>query len=222
MKLLLTSGGLSNSSIINALKELAQKPFSELNLAFIPTASNIEEGDKSWLIDDLETCKDLKFKSIDIVDISALPQELWYKRLQAADIFLVEGGNTYYLMHWVKKSGLREVLPELLKSRIYVGISAGSMIPNPTIILSSSEKSFVETTGVQVSDEGLGLVNFLIEPHINSPYFPDSTFGHIERIATDLKYPVYAIDDETAIRVVDDQIAIISEGAWKLFNKKND
>lgn len=72
MKLLLTSAGLTNKTISNALLELTGRPFAELDLAFVPTASNVEAGDKDWVIDDLNYCKNLGFKSIDIVDISAI------------------------------------------------------------------------------------------------------------------------------------------------------
>jgi len=102
MKILLTSGGLSNKSIVDALLELTERPFAELNLAFVPTAANVESGDKDWLIADLVTCTKLGFKSIDIVDISAIPKDVWLPRLQEADVFFFEGGNTYHLMEWVE------------------------------------------------------------------------------------------------------------------------
>lgn len=218
MKLLLTSGGLTNNAIITSLSNLTQKPFNELNIAFIPTALNLEEGDKWWVIEDLIACKNLGFKSIDIVDISALPKDVWQKRLEEANIILVEGGNTYHLLYWVNKSGLKELLPELLKTRVYIGISAGSMITNPSIILSHSEKTFAKANGITVGDEGLGLVDFLIDPHINSPYSPELTFEYSEKLSKTVSYPVYAIDDQTAIQVVDNKISVISEGQWKKFN----
>lgn len=207
-----------NDSIINALSDLIQKPFKQLNLAFIPTASNLEEGDKRWLIDDLKTCERLGFKSIDIVDISALPKEIWQTRLEDADVLLVEGGNTYHLMYWVEKSGLKDLLPELLKTRVYIGISAGSMIPNPSLVLSSSEKRFVEATGIKMSDQGLGLVDFLIEPHINSKYFPEYTFEKVAESAKNIPHTIYAIDDQSAVKVIDREVSVISEGEWKKFN----
>ncbi len=223
MKLLLTSGGFSNKGIINnsivsALKELAGKPFSSLNLAFVPTASNMEEGDKWWLIEDLEVLKKLEFKEIDIVDISALPQKIWQKRLGNADILLFEGGNTYHLMYWINKSGLKDVLQNLLKDKVYVGISAGSIVATPSLILSSAEKEPLKEIGEEIYDEGLKMVDFLIEPHINSQYFPELTFDYVEQRAKNIPYCIYALDDNSAVKVLDNTISIISKGKWKKFN----
>lgn len=218
MKLLLTSGGLSNESIINALLELTERPFAELNLAFIPTAANVEQGDKDWMINDLVTCTKLGFKSIDIVDISALPKDIWLTRLQEADIFFVEGGNTFHLMDWIEKSGLKDLLPEMLKSKVYVGVSAGSMVVCPSLDLSTSDRLYSESIGKYKKDEGLGFVDFLIRPHLNSPYFPNVNLENLETLAQELTNTFYAIDDNTAIKVVDGKIEVISEGEWRRFN----
>lgn len=207
-----------NKSIVSALKELTQKPFSKLNLAFIPTASNLEEGDKWWLIEDLETCKRLKFKSIDLVDISALPRKVWQKRLEEANVLLFEGGNTCHLMYWINKSGLKDLLPELLKTRVYVGISAGTIVATPSLILSSAEKEPLKEIGETIYDEGLGFVDFLIEPHINNKHFPELTFDYVEKQSKRISQQIYALDDNSAIKVVDGKISIISEGEWKKFN----
>jgi len=220
MKLLLTSGGLSNSSIVNALQELVVKPFSELKIAFIPTAANLEEGDKKdWFIKDLINLKELKFNSIDIVDISALPKEIWLERLKEADVLYVEGGNTYHLMYWFNQSGLSEILPELLKTKIYVGVSAGTVVATPSIINAHSEKQLLLDIKEITYNNGLSLVNFMIEPHINSVWFKDSTFDNLEKRSKEYKYPIYGLDDNSAIKIDGDKIELISEGEWKLFKK---
>src|SRR3989344_1858055 len=157
MKLLITSGGVSNPSLVDALQKLVGKPFDQTNVAFIPTASNMEDGDKWWLIKDLEICKNLKFKTVDIVDISALPPEIWQKRLEEADVFIFEGGNTYHLMYWLNKSGLKDLLPELLKTRVWVGISAGTIVATPSLYLSSDEEEPVRQIGETIYSDGLNL-----------------------------------------------------------------
>lgn len=219
MKLLLTSGGLTNQTIVKALDELAGKPLDQLKVAFVPTASNLEEGDKWWLIDDLRRLSFLKFKQIDIVDISALPKEIWQKRLEEADVFFVEGGNTYHLMHWVNKSGLSKILPKLLETRIYIGVSAGTMIINPTIVHAYQEKSLSKKINKDNSDKGLGYVNFIVEPHLNSSWFPELTLENLEKRLKDYPYTVYAIDDDTAIKIDGDNIEVVSQGVWKKFEK---
>ena len=217
MKLLLTSGGLENQSMINALRELIGKDFKDTKLVFIPTAANMEEGDKWWLINDLVKCKELGFKEIDITDIAAVPQKVWQPRLEKADVILVSGGNTSYLMGQIKKSGLAEVLPELLKTRIYVGISAGSMVVAPKLKEKEMQRLYEEPIVDDDTNEGLGFVDFLVVPHMNSPYFPRAA-ELIDEVAKDIDIPLYAIDDQTAVKVVDKKVEVITEGKWKRFN----
>ena len=218
MKLLLTSAGISNKSISDAFLELTEKPFSELNVAFIPTASNVEKGDKFWLIDDLISLKNLGFKQVDIVDISALSKDAWLPRLEEADIFYFEGGNTFHLMHWIEKSGLKEILPEMLKTKVYVGVSAGSMVACKNLDLSTSERLYDEKVDETAKDEGLGYIDFLVRPHLNSPYFPKLNLENLEKMSQEFADTFYAIDDQTAIKIVDGKMEIISEGVWKKFN----
>ena len=217
MKLLLTSGGLTNESIVGALQELIGKPFKETKLAFIPTAANIEAIDKGWLIDNLVECKKVGFKEIDIVDIAALPKEMWLPRLESAAVIMVGGGNTSYLMGQIKKSGLAEILPTLLETRVYAGISAGSMVMTPTLREKEMQRLFEEPIVDDDSNEGLGLVDFLIVPHMNSPYFP-RVAELIDDVAEDIDIPFYAIDDQTAVKVVDGKVEVVTEGKWKKYN----
>lgn len=219
MKLLLTSGGIENQSMIKALRELLGKEFNKSNLVFVPTAANAEVGDKWWLISDLVKCKELGFKEIDIADIAVLPEKDWQARLRKADVIVFGGGNTSYLMGQIRRSGLAKILPELLKSRVYVGISAGSMITAPSLEEEKMQVMYEEPI-IKVDEDtnkGLGLVDFLVIPHVGSPYFPK-----VERLVKDLAkqihMPLYAIDDQTAVKVIDGKIEIVTEGNWKKFN----
>ena len=222
MKLLLTSSGLANKSIAEALLDLAGKPFNKLNLVFIPTAANIEKGDKEWLIKDLINCRNLGFASIDIVDISAVSRDIWEPRIKEANVLLFGGGNTFHLMHWLRKSGLKEILPELLTDRIYVGISAGSMVASHSLFLSTTKPFYYpDGVGENKKEEALGFVNFHIRPHFNSPDFPTLRKKNLEKIAKELEKPMYAIDDQTAIKVVDGKVKIISEGEYLELNLPN-
>lgn len=217
MKLLLTSGGLENQSMVNALGDLLGKDFKDANLVFIPTAANMEEGDKWWLINDLVKCRELGFKEVDITDIAAVPQEVWQKRLEKADVIMFSGGNTSYLMGQIKKSGLADILPTLLKTRVYVGISAGSMVVAPKLKEKEMQRLYEEPIVDDDTNEGLGLVDFLVVPHMNSPYFPRAS-ELIDEVAKDIEIPLYAIDDQTAVKVVDDKVEVITEGKWKRYN----
>jgi len=214
MKLLLTSAGLSNKTINNALEKLLGEPVEGKRLAFVPTAANVEEGDKHWLVDDYNNCRKADFE-VDIVDISALSKDQWQPRLEQAKVIFFGGGNTFHLMYWMKKSGLVELLPELLKTRIYVGISAGSCVAGPTIY-NSVQNLFGEKYDLEIR-EGLGLVDLQFIPHLNSPHFDKIRKGNLELAAKDLKEPVYALDDQSALVVDGDQVEIVSEGEWLKF-----
>lgn len=218
MKLLLTSAGLENKSIIKALQELVIKPFSELKIAFIPTAANVEKGNKLWLIKDYLNLKKQKYKFIDIVDIASIPKEIWLPRLKNANVIFVGGGNTFYLMSWIKKSGLDKELPLLLKNRVYVGISAGSMVISSNLQTSTSSKSYSKKVFPLKNEKGLSFVDFQVRPHFNSKHFPTITTRYLEKIAKNILESIYAIDDNSAIKIDGDKIEIISEGSWKKFN----
>lgn len=215
MKLLLTSSGLANDSIVTALEKLVGTPLKNLPLAFIPTASNVESGGKDWVIRDLICLQELGF-SVDIVDISALPKTLWLPRLEAAKVLFFEGGNTFHLMHWIEKSGLKDELSDLLKSRIYVGVSAGSCVAGPTIY-NSVQNLFGESYDLEIK-LGLHLVDLQIVPHLNSTHFYKITESNLREAAKELSEPVYAIDDNSALVVNDAEIKVVSEGEWHLFN----
>ncbi len=197
---MLTSTGITNKSLTAALKGLVGK--RKIRIAFIPTAANVEPGEKSWLIHSYNNCE--KLGIVDIVDISALEKRVWLPRLRKANVIFVGGGDPDHLMRWVRKSGLQKELPSLLKSKVYVGISAGSMI-----LL----KRFF-------SSQGLGYVDFNFRPHLNSPYFPEATEEKISSVAKRLKGDTYAIGDGSAIVWTDGKIRIISDGTWRKYPGK--
>lgn len=226
MRLFLTSGGITNPTLARALQELVGKPYEEMKIAFIPTAAFADRGDKGWLIDDLHRINDLG-ASVDIADIAQLRWGDIYSRLEFADVIFVGGGNTYYLSYWMKESGLFEKLPELLKTRVYAGISAGSMIVGDNLKTSSTALA----RGVLKDEEydELGphgrsaaitahLVPFVVRPHMNSRYFPMIREKALLEVTKTMTVPVYAIDDQTAIRIIDDEIVVVSEGEWKIYD----
>lgn len=218
MKLLLTSAGLSNQSIVTVLFDLVGKKPQDTNLVFIPTASNVEIGDKSWLINDLINLKNLNFKQIDIVDISALEPEIWQEKFKQADVLFFEGGNTYHLMNWLNRSGLTTLLPKLLKDKVYVGVSAGSMVTSNDLALEISQKVYGDDLNETGNMDGLGYVDFYVLPHLNSECFPKVRKGDIEKTITGMAQKFYALDDNSAIKVIDGAIEIISEGVFYEFN----
>lgn len=221
MRLLLTSAGIKNPSIHNALVDLLGKPIAESNALCIPTASYghtwvTPEG--AWRFisgNNPETpMVELGWKSVGLLELTALPsidRERWVSWVQETDVFLVNGGDPRYLCHWMKQSGLAELLPAL--DAVWVGLSAGSLVLTPSV--GDWDVEWVSPTGRD--DTMLGLVDFSIFPHLDYPTFPKNSMAHAEKWAADLSVPGYAIDDETAIKVVDGTVEVISEGHWKLF-----
>lgn len=206
MRLLLTSGGITNETLAQALREMVN---GEIRIAFIPTAANVEGEPKDWLIRNFVECE--RLGPVDIVDISAIERELWLPRIEAASVIVVGGGDTVHLIEWMRRSGFANELPRLLETRVYVGISAGSIATNPKL----ATKSDVLYYGVERPlADGLGLVDFYVVPHLNSPDFPKAREPLIRNLATKVPGPLYAIDDACAIRVVDAAARAIGEGTW--------
>ena len=214
MKFLLTSGGIKNPSIHNALVELLGKPIAECSALAISTASYaIPNGPiMAWRFlsgNEADTpMVELGWKSVGVLELTALPsipKDLW---VPETDVILVNGGDPLYLNYWMQQSGLADLLPSL--RGVWAGLSAGSMIMTPNI-----GQEFVNWTPPTGGDETLGLVDFSIFPHLDHPDLPWNTMANAEKWAAKLTVPAYAMDDHTAIKVVDGVVEVISEGNWK-------
>jgi dipeptidase E len=158
---------------------------------------------------------ELGWRSLGVLELTALPsidKARWQTWVRKTDVLLVNGGDALYLCHWLRQSGLADLLPSLEKL-VWVGLSAGSMVMTPRV-----GDEFVESKpSITGDDVTLGLVDFSIFPHLNHPDLPENTLAHAERWARGIAGPAYAIDDETAIQVVDGAVKVISEGHWKHF-----
>jgi dipeptidase E len=220
MKLLLTSAGVNNPTIHGALVELLGKPIAESTALCIPTGgygSSYGSPAGAWRFisgnSDQPMCE-LGWKSLGVLELTALPsldRKLWVPWVEETDVLLANGGDALYLAHWMRQSGVADLLPSL-KDKVYVGFSAGSMVMTPRI-----GADFVGWRSPTGDDRTLGVVDFSIFPHVDHPDLPENTMAHAERWAAGLSGPAYAIDDDTAIQVVDGNAEVISEGHWKLF-----
>jgi dipeptidase E len=222
MRLLLTSAGIKNASIRDALIGLLGKPIAEANALCIPTAMYghpmVGPGPGAWrFISGREPgtpmCE-LGWKSLGVLELTALPsidEEHWVPKVREADVLLVAGGDALYLSHWMRGSGLADLLPSL-RETVWVGLSAGSMMMTPRI-----GEDFVGWTPPTGGDGALGIVGFSIFPHLDHEDLPENTMADAERWAAGLGGPAYAIDDQTAIKVTDDTVEVVSEGHWRLF-----
>jgi len=222
MRFLLTSAGVKNDSIRNALVELLGKPIAESTALCIPTAQyghpSVGPGAGPWRFisgnSDLPMVE-LGWKSMGVLELTALPSidaERWVPKVRETDALLVAGGDALYLCHWMRQSGLADMLPSL--DSVWVGLSAGSMVVTPRI-----GADFVEWQSPTGDDRTLGIVDFSIFPHLDHPKLPENSMADAERWAADLGAPAYAIDDETAIKVADGAVDVVTEGHWKLFTR---
>jgi dipeptidase E len=219
LKLLLSSGGITNTSIRDALVDLLGKPVADSTALCVPTAQwghpmcgpvsvrGFVSGLPPW-----NGMSSLEWKSLGVLELTALPTigaDRWVPWVEEADVLLVDGGDATYLCHWIRESGLADLLPSL-PDTVWVGVSAGSMVMTPRI-----GEAFVEWPSAP-DDRTLGVVNFSIFPHLN--VFPQNTLADAERWAAGIGTPSYALDDQSAIKVTDGGVEVVSEGDWKLFS----
>jgi dipeptidase E len=220
MRFLLTSAGIKNTSIRDALVDLLGKPIVECDALCIPTASYghpMAGPGAAWrFISGREPrCPmcELGWKSLGVLELTALPsidEELWVPLVRETDVLLANGGDALYLAHWMRQSGMADLLPSL--RGVWVGVSGGSMVMTPNV--GEEPIRWKPPTG---GDRALGLVDFSIFPHVDHADMPDNSMAHAEKWAAKLPVPGYAIDDQTAIKVTDGTVDVVSEGHWKLF-----
>jgi dipeptidase E len=220
VKLLLTSAGINNASIQDAVVELLGKPIAESAALLIPTASYGHPmrlpGPAYRFISGRsgQPMAELGWKSLGVLEVAALPsidRENWLPMVEEADALLASGGDALFLAHWMRQSGLADLLPSL--RAIWVGFSAGSMVMTPRI-----GEDFKVWNPPAGGDEALGIVDFSIFPHVDHPDLPENTMAAAEQWAEGLGNPAYAIDDATAIKVVDGDVEVVSEGHWRRFD----
>jgi dipeptidase E len=223
VKLLLTSAGIKNASIHAALVDMVGKPIDESSALYIPTAGYGHPSVSPAMVwagiagrEGRTPMVELGWKSVGILELTALPsidKDRWVPWVREADVLLVGGGDPLYLCHWMKQSGFVDVM-ESVPDTVYVGLSAGSLVMAPRI-----GEDFVHWRPPSGGDETLGLVDFAMFPHLNHPALPENTMADAERWAAGMSKPAYAMDDETAIKVVEGAVEVVSEGQWRFFTR---
>jgi dipeptidase E len=219
VRFLLTSAGVKNTSIHDALVDLLGKPIAESNALCIPTATHaLGLPEQAWKFISGQEPRtpmcELGWKTLGVLELTALPsidEEQWVPLVQQTDVLLVNGGDPLYLSYWMRQSGLADLLPTL-RDVVYVGLSAGSMVMAPNI-----GEEFVRWKPPTGGDEALAVVGFSMFPHLDHEDLPENTMAHAEKWAAGMQVPAYAIDDQTAIKVTDGTVEVVSEGHWKLF-----
>ena len=221
MRLLLTSGGVTNQSIGDALVELLGKPIADSSALCIPTGMYghpwVGPGVRAWQFisgTSENPMVALGWKSVGVLELTALPsidEERWVPLVRETDVLLVAGGDVLYLAYWMRQSGLADLLPSLSET-VWVGLSAGSMVMTPEV-----GEDFIQWRPPAGDDSTLGIVDFSICPHLAPDGMPGNSMAEAERWAAGISRPAYAMDDQTAITVVDGTVEVVSEGHWKHF-----
>jgi len=231
LKLLLTSAGITNDSIRAALVDLLGKPIAEARALYVPTAIYATPGGVGYSWRGGQEMAELGWAEFGLLELTALPsmpQDCWLPDLESADAVIVGGGNGGYLSYWLQQSGLAAALPKLLDRLVYLGVSAGSAMVTRQLRV---DPDVLANTGVYYDDEydeaapagagsdrTLGLVDFVLRPHLFAEYFPAANRELMLTAAARVDVPLYAIDDQSAIKVVDGSVEVVSEGTWELFN----
>jgi dipeptidase E len=229
MKFLLTSNGVTNPSIERALVDLLGKPIAESSALCVATAMYFRSlgfgGAYRFIAGrGAQPMTQLGWKSVGVLELTALPsidREDWVAAVRQSDALLVFGGDVMFLCHWMRTSGLADLLPSL-PDMVYVGVSSGSMVLTPDFGEAYDDWFCREPpappNNLPVADDrALGIVDFSIFPHVDVERSPQNSMANAELWAGRRRNPTYAIDDATAIKVVDGAVDIVSEGHWRLF-----
>ncbi len=242
MRALLTSSGVTNGSIQDALVDLLGKPVAEADALFVPTGLYPFPGGPgmAWQAicgEASARLAGLGWKSVGILELTALPsieEDAWVPAVRDADALLVWGGDPLFLADWMRRSGLTDLLPTLRPEAVYVGVSAGSIAATSTFVetyvepphgtggpLKTEDVVFATPDGdvdrILVTGQGAGLVDFAVIPHLEHPDHADASLPNAKKWAARIPAPTYAIDDQTAVKVVDGAVEVVSEGRWTLF-----
>ncbi len=214
--LLLTSNGIGPNIKNHFCSILTKKP-EKNKVAFVTTAAYGETKNPDWMEKDRQLLYSYGIKDIQDLDLKDKTQGELEKIVSNKDIIFVNGGNTFYLLHFVQKSGFGKVVQGFLnRGGLYVGVSAGSYIACPTIEVATWKHQDRNKIGL-TNFTALNLVPFLITAHFDEKY---RTI--IDQAATGTKYPIIALSDQQAILVQGKKVQIIGDGNKESWNSFKD
>ncbi|MDV7215711.1 Type 1 glutamine amidotransferase-like domain-containing protein [Streptomyces prunicolor] len=219
MNLLLTASGLRNEMLWDALRDMLGKPFGSANVVYVPTAWVAEPGDHGWFVEDLNRLHGLGWREFDVLELNGLPRQLVLDRLLHADVIYVEGGNHYHLARSITGNGLADGFLEALESWVYVGVSAGSMIFSRHLTAHFADvigdTADLHVLGATTVEPPFALFDWYLKTHLCSPDFPERDDAWADHIVEWADFRLYFIDHDTAVRVRDGKVDVVSEGRWR-------
>ena len=212
MKLLLTSAGIKNQSIFEALQSLVGKPTQHVRVGFITTAKNNREvSPAEALINQIAQLDKWGLRSYTLIDPSN--DSNWEQIIEEVDLVVIAGGNTFHLLNESRTNGFFDWLKANVDKKVYMGTSAGSILLTPYIGVAPLDNGDENTPGI--SDlRGVSLVDFEVSPHTPE----DVSYKTLGEYAKQCPRTVYALDDQSAVLVSGDQLKFVSEGSWRKYN----
>lgn len=215
-KMLLTSSGLTNKTLRNDFFDLVGKKPENISVAYVITAS-IPEDDIIIIRQGEEELKNMGMGSVEEIDIRDT-EDSWLSKMEKADVIWIAGGNTYYLLDFAKKSGFSQEISKILDNKLYVGVSAGSILAGPDISNAGWDVGTKDENSTELTDfTGLSLVDFSVFPH-----YDKSEKNDLKKYHSKVNYPLYAIDNDDAIEVIDGSIKVVGEGKALLLDQNQE
>jgi len=223
MRMLLTSNGTRNDVIRDSLSSLLDKPFAESSVAVVIDAILPFAGDNTQTLTHLGELHSLGWKEFDLMSLFGGPHSVIESRLRSVDVIFCYGGSNHWLAHAWTATGFAPLLRELLDEKVYLGLSAGSMIfsrLHADVVEAFEDHAEVEMLQLESVAAAVPLFDWALLPHLGAPYFPEQTDEWAAANATRLGAPVYFIDDDSALLVRDaaDAPEVVSSGHWLQFD----
>lgn len=223
MPMLLTSNGIHEGPTLDALQGLLDKPIAEARTVVVLDAMLPFPGDKSTMLRNIEQYRALGWAEVDVLTLFSGPRSLVGSRLRGADVVYCYGGTNHWLAHEWTRTGLAPVLRELLEEKVYVGLSAGSMIFSRRHAAAVEALEDQEELAMLQLDEvgpALPLFDWSVAAHLGAPYFPHATDAWAASVAPRFGGPVWFLSDGSALVVRDPEAEpeIVSNGHWLHFD----
>jgi dipeptidase E len=222
MRMMLTSGGVKPGPILDTLNELLETPIAEAKAVAVIDAMLPFGGDRAKMLADLEEFRQLGWAELNVMSLFGGPRSVIESRLRSADVVFCYGGTNHWLAHAWRSTGLAPLLRELLDEKVYIGLSAGSMIfseQHAAAVEAMDDQEEVAMLELGSVSAALPLFDWYLLTHLGAPIFPHSTDEWAASIAARLGGPVWFLDDTSAL-VVRDPAAdpeIVSSGHWLRF-----
>ena len=208
MKLVLYSGGQTpaNRLIHQALFQLTG-PKTHISMTYIPFC---QEGSDVFFKKAITRYQGVGFQRFHCLPVDAPFTRKDLHKALGSDVIYLAGGNTFYFLHHLRKSGLLPHLKQFVeRGGVLAGLSAGAIILTPTIGTAGPPLPAPDDNEVQLKNlRALGLVRFEFYPHYHSTAATNKALLQYSRIT---KYPIVACPDGSGITINGNRMTFIGK-----------